>query len=338
VDNAVARYKRQMTDFGFAPEPLLVYSPYLGRRSAANNETDDSVFAYGARELQHLILADAILAQTILGDRDPPSDAANSDRFFDTFAIYSGMQELGQMDLPWNMDAQTREREFAPFNSIIRIDTSEISSEVHLFARSVAAALFLAELKTIGLVAGRPLIAAYVSGPSFLVDRLAKPANNISIAISGELKTLVNDSPFFSLLTFSPISASFADKEYFGKRSRVLTLATQSEWRIHGIADNVVGIARIKAIDDGMDLRWRVVVQCLIGNPEGGTPTLDARVTVQVQTKRGGQGGHSYKDWPSCPSPFVIEPVAADVKRVDLTKEAFRLQRSIDKRCSMSGD
>lgn len=337
VEDVVNRYQHRMLRLGFDPGETIVFQPYfveLGRDPAEKRDEESRrrEFGYAARGLQHRALRDAILDLVASGVEDVDSDVSP---FFEQFTLFIGAEEIDAFRPAGFLESEESKklrRELSEFKCVVHVLGRDISPEVHLFVRRVVAKALGIGQAAVVLYASYPPAAA-PAGPRRLRDDILRRPGNPHERVMAEVLRSINDDPFLRTLSFSVPTIAAAEREFGEQHKPIIEVKTQNDWRYHRLSDRVEFIDTIPSMA-GMDLRWRIAIECVIADLQGAEPTLQTHARLDVETKRRTLSALKYVPWTTNLSEFWIAPSEASFGRLDLESVTYKLQDRIMEVCT----
>ena len=342
VGQVLHTYRSRMRDLGFDPEMKLAYQPYQpsSRFDDLTNSDDPPTtekirrnVGNAARQMQHCVLKDAILDWVAADaqDIDPMSVLPGTEEF----SLYVGREELEQIfseEMYGPEEIARLNDELRSFEAAVVLLPREISAEVDSFARLVVADLLHVDPSKIAIVFGTSPHGA-ASGWWPIKEEIVNTGTPVSAQLISAAYAEINAEPFLRTLSFGRFVNEVVSHDVYGETRQAKQMRSRSRWRYHRLSDEVLVMDEIPSMR-GMDLRWRLIVECDLADLGDNELHLQTIVGTEVQTKRRLQSARKYTPWTIDFSTFWIRPIQGDFDSVDLKFAANKLQDQIMERCA----
>lgn len=339
IDNCIARYRKDITDFGFALREGVVYPRLHPERVLQkNDESSEEVFGTTARQLQEKALRDAI-GDFIVLDSTPFLNRVQSYKPTNVidFAVYYKSQEFGLVSSP-NSDQVIGAPQLdgvrvpSGIQAVVSILGTSISPEVQSFVRAVSAGALGVPEDSVVVWCNFQFPAAAASPPRPILKALSGDQTKVSQLVMNEVTNVIQKDEFVRTLQLPAFTSSISKKSWFGVEHEGYEYSAVSQWRYHRLSDNVRFMDAIPAMK-GMDLRWGFAITYWISDLGKDQPHMSVQVALVVETKRAAENRSKYKRWSTNVSQFWIEPLGTTIKEIDLEGKTLQLQWAICEAC-----
>ena len=342
VDEALSRYRGKMGKLGFDLTVPLVYQP-LKRSLLAPLEDCEGRFdeararrelGRAARELQDQALAEAIASVVVRGAGG--ATHGQETMWPPELALYVGREEAVELltdpEPPSGRSRGSGEK-LLSFKAVVVVSSRAISPEVHNFARRVLAKVLGVSPEAIALLAA-PRAGYCAAASAFLPVRgeLLRDRGRTASLVASRVAAAINDDAFLRSLRFEPFQVLQGERNLEIKKEQATVVKTQSAWRYHRLTDDVLALDTIPSMQ-GMDLRWRLVVECTLAGLRGAEPLMEVSIYPDLQTKRRIESARMYTACDTNLSQLWVHPKGGDLGPIDLESASYHLQCSIAERC-----